>query len=110
MYYANSDLFKSEARALTEGASPAISWFCLDGAAVDDVDFSAAAALHEAYELLKQRGIRLVLVEIQDSVRRELDRSKITDMIGTDYIFNTIYDLENSYERSAEVPAGANGK
>ena len=110
MYYANSDLFKTEVLALTAGASPPISWFCLDGAAVDDVDFSAAAALREIYELLKPKGIRLVLVEIQDNVRRELDRSRITGLVGVQYIFNTIYDLENAYNRSSVAPGeGAQG-
>lgn len=101
MYYANSDLFKTEALALTSGASPPISWFCLDGAAMDDVDFSAAAALRETHGLLKLRGIRLVLVEIQESVRAELDRSKITELIGIPYTFNTIDDLETAYKRSS---------
>ena len=102
MYYANSNLFKTQLLALTSGTSPPISWFCLDGTAVDDVDFSAAATLRETYELLKLRGIRLVLVEIQDNVRAELDRSKITELVGVQNIFNTIYDLGNAYKRSSQ--------
>jgi high affinity sulfate transporter 1 len=101
MYYANADLFKTEALRLTDGAHPPISWFCLDGAAMDDVDFSAAAALRETYELLKQRSARLVLVEIQESVRAELERSKITDLVGRPYIFSTIQELENAYKQSS---------
>jgi len=103
MYYANSDLFKSEVLNLTNGASPPISWFCLDGAAMDDVDFSAAAALRETYELLKQKGIRLVLVEVQRVVRVELERSKITDLVGVPYIFSTINDLEDAYKQSPTI-------
>jgi high affinity sulfate transporter 1 len=109
MYYANSDLFKAEVVALTSGASPRISWFCLDGTAMDDVDYSAAEALRETYELLKVRGIRLVLVEIQESVRAELDRSKVTELVGTQYTFNKIDDLENVYRRSS-APVEITGK
>jgi MFS superfamily sulfate permease-like transporter len=100
MYYANSDLFKAQVLALIGAASPPIYWFCLDGVAMDDVDYSAAAALRETYELLKLRGIRLVLAEIQESVRAELNRSKITELVGTQYIFNRIDDLENAYKQS----------
>ena len=103
MYYANADLFKTEVLGLTSGAHGSVSWFCLDGASMDDVDFSAAAALRETYELLKQRKVRLVLVQIQESVRAELDRSKITDLIGKQYIFNTVHELEYAYK---ELPAG----
>jgi len=101
MYYANADFFKGEVLRLTNGARTPLSWFCLDGAAMDDVDFSAAATLRETYALLKQRSIRLVLVEIQESVRGELERSKITDLVGIRYIFSTIYEVEKAYKRSS---------
>jgi MFS superfamily sulfate permease-like transporter len=80
------------------GANPPISWFCLDGTAVDDVDFSAAAAIREVYGLLKQRGITLVLVEIQDKVWTEFGRYKITELIGRENEFKTIYDFDAAYK------------
>jgi MFS superfamily sulfate permease-like transporter len=101
MYYANSERFKAEVLDLIAGADPPLSWFCLDGAAVDDVDFSAAAALREVYGLLKQRGIRFALVEIQDGVKTELDRYKITELLGNQNLFKTVDDLKNAYEKSS---------
>ena len=98
MYYANCQGFKDEVIRLVTSANPPISWFCLDGSAVDDVDFSAAAALREIYELLKQRGISLVLVEIQDKVWTEFGRYKITELIGRENEFKTIYDLDAAYK------------
>jgi SulP family sulfate permease len=98
MYYANCQGFKDEVIRLVTGANPSISWFCLDGSAVDDVDFSAAAALREVYGLLKQRGISLVLVEIQDRVWTEFGRYKITELIGRENEFKTIYDLDAAYK------------
>ena len=68
---------------------------------MDDVDFTAAAAMRETYQLLKQRNIRLVLADIQDHVRAELERSKITDLVGTPYIFTTIYGLVDAYKRES---------
>jgi hypothetical protein len=37
------------------------------------VDFSAAEALRETFELLEQQRIRLVRVEVQDTVFAELE-------------------------------------
>jgi anti-anti-sigma regulatory factor len=74
---------------------------------MDDVDYSAAAALRETYELLNLKRIRLVFVEIQDHVRAELDRSKITELVGPEYLFKTVYDLENSYRQSSASPVRA---
>jgi MFS superfamily sulfate permease-like transporter len=98
MYYANCQGFKDEVIQLVTNANPPISWFCLDGSAVDDVDFSAAAALREIYGLLRQRGITFVLVEIQDRVWTEFGRYKITELVGRENEFKTIYDLDAAYK------------
>jgi SulP family sulfate permease len=99
MYYANCQGFKDEVIRLVIDANPSISWFCLDGSAMDDVDFSAAAALREVYGNLKQRGVTLVLVEIQEKVWTEFGRYKITELIGTENSFKTIYDFAASFKR-----------
>jgi high affinity sulfate transporter 1 len=103
MYYANCQGFKNEVIQLVTSAIPPISWFCLDGSAMDDVDFSAAAALREIYGLLKQRGITLVLVEIQDKVWNEFGRDKITELIGRENEFKTIYDLDAAYKQRGDT-------
>jgi len=64
---------------------------------VDDIDFSAAATLRETYKLLKEKGIRLVLSEVEEDVRRELDKSEIADLIGKDAFYETISDVEAAY-------------
>ena len=102
MYYANCDQFRTEVRELITGAQPPLSWFCLDLGAVDDVDFSAAEALRETYQLLKQRGIHFTLVEVQANVHAELDRYGITGLIGNQYIFRRIHDLEPAYSKSTQ--------
>jgi MFS superfamily sulfate permease-like transporter len=98
MYYANCEGFKHEVIWLVTSANPLVSWFCLDGSAMDDVDFSAAAALREIHGLLKQRGISLVLVEVQDRVWTEFGRYKITELIGRENEFKTIYDFDAAYK------------
>jgi MFS superfamily sulfate permease-like transporter len=100
MYYANCDQFRTEVRELITRAQPPLSWFCLDLGAVDDIDFSAAEALREAYQLLSQRGIRFTLVEVQANVLAELDRFSITRLIGNQYIFGRIHELEPAFKKS----------
>jgi high affinity sulfate transporter 1 len=100
MYYANTNLFTEEVLDLVNGAQPALSWFCLDAIAIDDVDFSAAATLRETFTLLKQKGIRFVLAAVAGNVRVELDRSGLTDLIGKDSFFNRIYDLQSAYKQA----------
>jgi sulfate permease, SulP family len=102
MYYANAELFSQEVLELINTAEPPISWFCIDATAVDDVDFSAAANLRETYKIMKEKGVRLVLAEVEDDIRLELDRSEVTDVIGKEFIFETVADVEAAYR--ARVP------
>jgi MFS superfamily sulfate permease-like transporter len=102
MYYANCDQFKTEVRELTTRAEPPLAWFCLDLAAVDDIDFSAAEALRETYEALKQRSITLTCVEVQATTRAELDRYGLAQLIGSQYIFGRIHEVEAAYARATE--------
>jgi high affinity sulfate transporter 1 len=106
MYYANADLFSQEIMDLVNGAVPPIIWFCFDATSVDDVDFSAAAALRETFNFLKQRGVRLVLAEVENSVRAELDRYEITQLIGKDVFFNTINEVQIAYKRATADASG----
>jgi sulfate permease, SulP family len=97
LYYANAELFSQEVLELVNSAQPPLSWFCLDATAVDDIDFSAAAALRETYKLLKEKEIRLVLAEVEEEVCHELDRSEITDLIGKEAFFESLRDVEAAY-------------
>ena len=49
---------------MAKEARPPLVWFCLDAAAVDDIDYSAAETLRHLYDFLKEHGIRLVFSEV----------------------------------------------
>ncbi|HEX9022396.1 MAG TPA: SulP family inorganic anion transporter [Geobacteraceae bacterium] len=89
MYYANTQVLTSEVVNLVQGASPPLSWFCIDCAAVNDVDFSAAHALRALHGILAELKVKLVFCEITDHVRAEFDRSGLTDLFGRDAFFPT---------------------
>jgi SulP family sulfate permease len=89
MYYANSQLLNNEITELVRSANPALSWFCIDAAAVNDVDFTAAETLRTLHGNLAGQGIRLVLCEVVDEVRGGFDRSKLIELFGRDAFFQT---------------------
>ncbi len=97
MYYANAELLSEQVLELAKGAQPPLACFCIDAAAVDDVDFSAAETLHSVYGLLQEQGIRLVFAVVSDEVRTELDRSGLTKRIGEDAYYATVGDVVNAY-------------
>lgn len=101
MYYANAELMQREILNLIDSSQPVLYWFCIDATAVDDVDFSAAATLREIYHLLAAKQIRLVMTAVESDVRRELDVSGLTDLIGKDAYFETFFDVAEAYQKMA---------
>ncbi|HEX9080390.1 MAG TPA: SulP family inorganic anion transporter [Desulfuromonadaceae bacterium] len=101
MYYANSQVLAREVSELAAGADPPLSWFCIDAAAVNDVDFTAAETLRALHATLADRGIRLVWCEVVDAVRREFDRSGLTDLFGGDAFFPTPAAVVAAFGRRA---------
>ncbi|MDA8388872.1 MAG: SulP family inorganic anion transporter [Nitrospiraceae bacterium] len=97
MYYANTEQLYREVIELAEGARPRLHWFCIDAGAIDDVDFSAAETLRSIAGDLKNRGISLVLAEVSEHIREELDRSQLTRLIGRESYYGTLTDVLAAY-------------
>jgi MFS superfamily sulfate permease-like transporter len=89
MYYANAGILAEEVIALALESQPALVWFCIDMAAVDDIDFSAADTLRTLHASLQERNIRLVLSEVSSDVKEDLDRSGLTALLGEDAVYST---------------------
>jgi high affinity sulfate transporter 1 len=99
MYYANAELFSEQVSELITDADPKLEWLCLDAAAIDDIDYSAAAKLRSTYGILKDKGIRLVFVLVSADVRAELDRFGITDLVGEDAFYASGDELLKAYHQ-----------
>jgi MFS superfamily sulfate permease-like transporter len=103
LYYANAQRFQDEVLELTRpGGTPTTRWLCVDGAAIDDVDYTGGAMLISVARKLQQRDVRLVFADMNDHVRRELDRSGVTEIVGKDAYFDS---LEEAREESQRVTA-----
>jgi sulfate permease, SulP family len=100
MYYANAEQLSQQTLALVENAEPPLQWFCIDMAAVDDVDFSAAATLRSLHGVLHRKEVRLVLVEVSDDVRAELERYGLVSLFGQSAFCETIHELVSAFETS----------
>ncbi|WP_433608133.1 SulP family inorganic anion transporter [Dactylosporangium sp. CA-139114] len=100
LYYANARRLVDQVEAFQDAPDPP-RWFCLDCVAISDVDFTAAAALRQVHNELAAAGARLVLTEVLDPVRAELDRYGITRLIGSDAYFATPRDVVDAFGTEA---------
>jgi MFS superfamily sulfate permease-like transporter len=103
MYYANAETLGEELLGLLKAGPEPVSWLCVDMAAVDDVDFSAAATLREASLELKDRGVQLLFSNVSDHVREQLDVSGITEVVEEDSYYPNIDDVIKAYQQKSEA-------
>jgi len=98
LYYANATRFSEEILELVGEGAPEVTWFCIDAAAMPDVDYSGGQTLLDLCGELKERGVRLVFFGVIDPVRAQLDRYGVTDLVGTDAYFVDTHDLVAAYD------------
>jgi MFS superfamily sulfate permease-like transporter len=65
---------------------------------ISDIDYSGLESLKQLHSGLKKRGVELVLSDVKDHVRKQLERDMFIDQIGKDRIFNSFYDAVVAYK------------
>jgi high affinity sulfate transporter 1 len=105
MYYANVDVMAREVNALVEGAQPPLSWLVIDLDAVDDVDFSAGAALQELRRSLPEHGVTLHFLRASAPVLKQLRLyGVVTDQDGE--VFTSVRQMRHAFRHDdCEPPA-----
>ena len=92
LFYANAGRFVEDVRGLVERAPAPVSWLVLDAGAITSVDYSAARELRTLQDDLIRSGVSLLLVHVPASLLADLNRHRLTEVIGTDHIFDTLRD------------------
>ena len=103
LYYANTELLREQVLDLAKGAEPSLAWFCISAAAIDDIDFTAAATLRTLHPSLQNLGIRLVFAEVSRNVQAKLDRYKLTELLGADAFFESIGAVVAAYRTKQNI-------
>ena len=97
LYFANENRFIEEVLSLVKDADPPLRWFCLSAANIGDVDYSGAETMKKVLGEFRTRGIILVLADVKEPVLARLERDGIVELIGREYIFETVYDVIRIY-------------
>jgi high affinity sulfate transporter 1 len=92
LFYANAGRFAAEVRALVERAPAPLRWLVVDAGAITSVDYSAARTLQDLLHDLTHDGVPLVLVHVEAALQADLDRHRLTDVIGRRRIFASLHE------------------
>jgi SulP family sulfate permease len=92
LFYANAGRFAEEVRGLIERAPTPVNWLVVDAGAITNVDYSAAHVLRALQDNLTHAGVALMLIHAQSSLQADLDRHRLTDIVGADRIFDSLHE------------------
>jgi MFS superfamily sulfate permease-like transporter len=91
IYYANSTLLLREVNDFVAHAGKDdLVWFCIDAAAIADIDYTGAQVIDQVRRALDEHQVRLVFAQVLDGVKRELDRYGLTGKVGSDAFYPSV--------------------
>ncbi|WP_391527196.1 SulP family inorganic anion transporter [Burkholderia cepacia] len=102
LFFANDHLFAAEVTELVDAAPVPARWFVIDAGAVTDIDYSAARTLTDLVRMLHARGIGVLFGRVNRYLRADMDRHRITEIVGASCIFPT---LHQALEAAGTTPA-----
>jgi len=107
LFYANEHLFAQQVLALVDGAPAPVRHFVVDASAITQLDYSAARSLREVADTLRRRGVALAFGRVSAELRADMDRHRITPLIGARHLHRNLHDAVAEADRPAPPPAGA---
>jgi MFS superfamily sulfate permease-like transporter len=108
LYYANASRLLDDITALAARGSP-LRWIVLDGAAIGDVDYTAAAILARVIQQLQHQHIRLIVTSLLSPVREQLGRYGINAALGPGAYYDTPGEALEAFQ-AAGRPGGPSSK
>jgi SulP family sulfate permease len=92
LFYANAGRFAETVRGLVGEGPPKVRFLVVDAGAITNVDYSAAAMLRTLQEDLVRLDVVLVFVHVSPSLRADLARHRLTDVVGAGYVLDTLHE------------------
>src|SRR5580700_3624368 len=99
LFYANASLFAEQIRGLVGPTPSPVRWLVVDAEAITNVDYTAARVVRELHQELAGRGVVLVFARAPASLRADLDRHLLTEVIGPTQFFDRLHDAVAAFAK-----------
>lgn len=105
-YFGNVTFLKDKLREL-EASQEGLSCIIIDASAMNQLDSSADAALHELAQAYRRRGIWLFLAGVKHPVWQVLNKSGFVACYGKGHMFVTVEDAVQAALATSSSPLGS---
>ncbi len=92
LFYANAPLFSEEILGVVGPDPTTVRWLVVDAEAITNVDYTAARIVRGLHRELVSRGVVVGLARVSPSLQSDLDRHRLTEVIGRSMIFARLHD------------------
>ncbi len=99
LFYANAGRFSEEVLAVVGPAPSPVRWLVIDAEAITNVDYTAAHVVGQLHQALLRCNIELAFARVAPSLKADLDRHHLTEVIGDGVIFPRLHDAVAAFER-----------
>ncbi|MDA8440609.1 MAG: SulP family inorganic anion transporter [Propionibacterium sp.] len=99
LWYANAAHVVRRLRHLIEGADPPVRALVLDADAVSDIDYTAAAALRELLDDLRDAGVRVAVARASRPLHLELKHGGLLKVIEGGEVYLSVEEAVNALRR-----------
>jgi sulfate permease, SulP family len=99
LFYANAGLFAEQIRGLVGPTLSPVRWLIVDAEAITNVDYTAAQTVRQLHKELVDRGVVLVFARASLSLKADLDRHLLTQVIGPAQFFDRIHDAAAAFAK-----------
>jgi len=98
LFYANVYHFAEQALMLVTQSPSPVRWLVVDAGAITGIDYSAGRALKELQQDLAKQDVVLALARVCDSLREDMDRHELTQVIGVNRLFESRRESLEAYQ------------
>jgi SulP family sulfate permease len=99
LFYANASLFAEQIRGLVGSTPSPVRWLVLDAEAITNVDYTATRVVRELHQELADRGVVLAFARVPASLKADLDRHLLTEVIGPTQFFDRLHDAVAAFAK-----------
>ena len=99
LFYANAGLFAEQIRGLVGPTPSPVRWLAVDAEAITNVDYTAARMVRQLQKELADGGVVLVFARVPPSLKADLDRHLLTEVIGPAQFFARLHDAAAAFAK-----------
>ena len=101
LFYANATLFAEEILGVVGPAPTSVRWLVVDAEAITNVDYTAARVVRDLHQDLVNCGVVVGMARVSPSLQADLDRHRLTEIIGPALIFARLHDALAAFAEQA---------